>query len=103
MGKDKAKDNVKKWWGADKGIKFNNIQQIRPGDIYYKSNNWVKIAIGNPRSINGKEDIILTHCILEDLDFCFLTETLVKDKDCDSMNRLKKEGCCFRNIPREEK
>ena len=63
----------------------------------------VKIAIGNPRSINGKEEIILHHYILEDLDFCFLTEAWVKEEDSDSMNGLKKAGYCFRNILREEK
>ena len=36
--------------------------------------NWAKVAFSNPRSINGKEEIILHHCILEDLDFCFLTD-----------------------------
>ena len=61
------------------------------------------IAIGNPRSINGKEEMILHHCILEDLDFYFLTETWVKKEYCDSMNRLKKAGYCFRKNPREDK
>ena len=61
------------------------------------------MAIGNPRSINGKEEIILHHCILEDLDVFFLTGTLVNEEDCDSMNRLKKAGYYFRNIPREDK
>ena len=59
--------------------------------------------IGNPRSINGKDEIILYHCILEDLDLCFFTETWVKDEDCDSMNTSRKVGYCFRNIPREDK
>ena len=53
--------------------------------------------------INGKEDVILHHCILDDLDFCFLTETWIKDEDFDSVNRLRKAGYCFRNIPREDK
>ena len=99
----KAKDRIKRQWDTNKGINFDNIKQIRPGDIYYKNDNWVKIGIGNPRSINGKEEIILHHCILKDLHFCFLTETWVKEEDCDSMNRLKKAGYCFRNIPREDK
>ena len=41
--------------------------------------------------------------MLEDLDFCFLTVTWVKDEDCDSMNRLTKARYCFRNISREDK
>ena len=98
----KAKDRIKRQWDTNKGINFD-IKQIRPGDTYYKNVNWVKIAIWNPWSINWKEDIVLHHCILEDLDFCFLTETWVKDEDCDSMNRLRKAGYCFRNIPREDK
>ena len=57
----------------------------------------------NPRLINGKEDVILHHCIFEEFNFCFLTETWVKDEDCDSMNRLRKGEYCFRNIPREDK
>ena len=74
-----------------------------PRDIYYKNDDQVNIAIGNPRLINGKEEIILHHCRLEDLDFCFLTETWVKEEDCDSINRLKKAGYCFRSIPRKDK
>ena len=50
-----------------------------------------------------KKSIILHHCILEDLDFCFLTDTWVKEEDCNSMNRLKKAEYCFRNIPIEDK
>ena len=71
--------------------------------MHYKNDNCIKIAIGNPRYINEKEKIILHHCILDDLDFCFLKETWVEEEDCDSMNRLKKAGYCFRNVPREEK
>ena len=37
------------------------------------------------------------------MDFCCLTETWVKEEDCYSVNRLKKAGYCFRNIPREDK
>ena len=37
------------------------------------------------------------------MDFCFLTETWVKDEDCDSINRLRKGGYYFRNILREDK
>ena len=99
----KAKDRIKSQWDVKKGINFDNIKQIKPRDIYYKNDNWVKISICNPRSINGKEDVILHYCILEDLDFCFLKETWVKDEDCDSINRLRKAGYCFRNIPREDK
>ena len=42
-----------------KGINFDNIRQIRPGDIYCKHDNWFKIAICSPRSINGKKGTIL--------------------------------------------
>ena len=53
--------------------------------------------------INEKEEIILHHCILGDWDFCFLTETWVKEEDCESMKRIEKAGYCFKNIPREDK
>ena len=31
----KAKDRIKREWDTSKGINFDNIKQIRPGDIYY--------------------------------------------------------------------
>ena len=49
----KAKDSIKRQWDTNKGIKYYNIKQIRPEDIYYKIHYWIKIAIGNPRLING--------------------------------------------------
>ena len=53
----------------NKGIHPNNIKQIKPGDIYCKNNNWVEMAICNPRSINKKKGALLHHCVTEDLDF----------------------------------
>ena len=97
----KAKDRIKRQRYTNKGINFDS-KKIRPGDIYYKNDNWVKIAMGNPGSINGKEEIIYTTVCLK-IWICFLTETWVKDEDCDSVNRLRKAGYCFRNIPREDK
>ena len=65
---------------------------MRPGDIYYDNDNWVKIAVCNHASISRRERTIVHHCVTEDLDFCLLTETLVKDEDCNSVNRLRKAG-----------
>ena len=75
----KAKDRIKRQWDINKEINFDNSKIVRLDDIYYKNNNWIKIAIGHPGLINGKEKIVLHLCILEDLDFCFLTRTLVKE------------------------
>ena len=86
----RTKDRIMRIWDTNKEVNFDNIKQIIPGNIYYKNNNFVKIAIGNPRSINGKEEIISHHCVHEDMYFCFLTETWVKDEDFDSTNRLRK-------------
>ena len=61
------------------------------------------MAICNPRSINKKEETISHHCVPEDLNFCLLTETWVKEDDCDGFSKLRKVGYWFRNIPREDK
>ena len=79
------------------------MKQIKPGDIYYKNNNCVKMAICNPRSINRKEEVMLHHCVTEDLDFCLLTEKKVKEGDCSSVNRLRKAAYWCKNISREDK
>ena len=70
----------------------NNIRQIKPGDIYYKSKNWFYITICSSIAIDRKEGIIKHHCVTEDLDFCLVTEMWVEEKDCDTINRLRKAG-----------
>ena len=37
--RDKAKDRIKRQWDINKGIKFDNVKQIRPRDIYCKNDN----------------------------------------------------------------
>ena len=29
---------IKRQWGTNKGINFDNIKEIRPGGIYYENN-----------------------------------------------------------------
>ena len=43
----KEKDRINRQWDTNKGINFDSIKQIRPGDIYCKNDNYFKIAICN--------------------------------------------------------
>ena len=59
MGKSKTMGRIRMLWDTNKGIHYDNIKQIKPGDMCYKNNNCVHMAICNTRTINRKEETIL--------------------------------------------
>ena len=97
----KSKYRIRRLWHTNKGIDPNSIKQIKPEGIYFKNNNWVKMAICSHRSFNKKEGTILHHCDWRPL--LQYAEIWVKEEDLNIIKRLREVGYWFRNIPNEKK
>ena len=104
-GKTARAQRTVKWrasWDVN-NIVHDELLRSLPCQTSYESNSHCKIGLVNTRSIRNKSPEFLHFAITEDLDFCAITETWLKDMDTFDITKLKPKGFNFQNIERKDR
>ena len=75
-------------WSYNKRVHHHLLKSL-PSVTTYDRNSRSKFGVVNTRSIRNKSSEFLHYCIMEDLDFCALTETRLTSEDALIINDLQ--------------
>ena len=75
-------------WSYNKQVHHHLLKSL-PRETTYDRNSKSKFGVVNTRSIRNKSSEFLHYCIMEDLDFCAVTETWLTNEDALIINDLQ--------------
>ncbi|PIK37803.1 hypothetical protein BSL78_25357 [Apostichopus japonicus] len=94
-----------KWrslWDHNNGV-HRELLRYFPTETRYDNNDHCSFGLINARSLRNKCEQFLHFVVTENLDFCIVVESWIKDSDTIEIASLKADGYNFVNVERKDR
>ena len=86
---------------TNRGRNLSSLSNVKNNPHPFPLRKWLRFANVNARSVKNKAAVIVDHVVSNNIDFCMMTETWLKDWDSVSAAALSPPGYSFKSFPRQ--